>query len=79
MSEKRLYEDFSPDDFHNIQLKKTFYLTMVPSDIQRCVMNVESFKGGAEYNILQFCDCGVQLWLCTISGMVFGDFKDEKN
>ena len=61
MSEKRLYEDFSPDKYHNIQLKKTFYLTMVPSDIQRCVMNVEIFKGGADYNILQFCDCGLQL------------------
>ena len=40
-------------------------------------MNVEGLKGGPEGNILQFQYCGVYLCLCTISGMVFGDFKVE--
>ena len=40
-------------------------------------MNVEGLKGGPEENILQFQYCGVYLCLCTISGMVFGDFKVE--
>ena len=42
-------------------------------------MNVEKLKGGAEYNILQFRDCGVYLCLRTVSGRVFGDFKVGKH
>ena len=48
-----------PDEFHYVQLRKVFYLPIDQSWLQFCVMNIERLKGGEEYNILQFCDCGV--------------------
>ena len=71
MSKKKLYEDFPPDEFHDIQLRKAFSLPIVQSELQFCVMNVERLKGGAEYNILQFRYCGVYfcLFFCKRHGI----------
>ena len=59
MSKKKLYKYFPPDEFHYVQLRKVFYLPIVQSWLQFCVMNIERLKFVEEYNILQFCDCGV--------------------
>ena len=47
MLKQKLYEDFTPDDFHDIKLRKSLYIPIVQSELQFFVMNVERLTGAA--------------------------------